>query len=296
MTQGEINAQLDSALDEIDWDEPASFDEQAHEESSIVEQEQASQEPEAQEDSFTGLDPRNLPPELDPVYKSMQADYTRKTQELAEQRKAYESLDQRGGPQIANQAVEFLYRLEQDPNFALQVHNQLSQTLQAQGLSVSDANQEATAQIEDFMSDDDEDFDWEEEQAPSVPPELSQELRQLRSELAEIKQTQNVNAIADDISRQHMFLRDAHQDLTEDDFDRIYDIAQTTDGDLIAAHQKYDEWRNKTIAEYLNRKSSISTPVPLPTGTSGAEPTEFTELTDPNLARHVENILKARGL
>jgi chromosome segregation ATPase len=38
-----------------------------------------------------GFDPTKLAPELQETYKSMQADYTRKTQELAEQRKTFES-------------------------------------------------------------------------------------------------------------------------------------------------------------------------------------------------------------
>lgn len=37
------------------------------------------------------VDPSKLPPELQPFYKSMQADYTRKTQEAAEMRRALES-------------------------------------------------------------------------------------------------------------------------------------------------------------------------------------------------------------
>ena len=38
-----------------------------------------------------GIDPSKLPPELQPLYKSMQADYTRKTQEVAELRKSFEA-------------------------------------------------------------------------------------------------------------------------------------------------------------------------------------------------------------
>ena len=44
------------------------------------------QDPE-KDDSFTNLNPDELAPELKAVYKSMQADYTRKTQTLAERRK-----------------------------------------------------------------------------------------------------------------------------------------------------------------------------------------------------------------
>lgn len=44
---------------------------------------------------FTDVDPEKLPDELKSVYKSMQADYTRKTQALAETRKEFETREQR---------------------------------------------------------------------------------------------------------------------------------------------------------------------------------------------------------
>lgn len=47
------------------------------------------------DDSFaTNFDPKNLPDELKPVYKQMQGDYTRKTQDIASQRKQYERVQQ----------------------------------------------------------------------------------------------------------------------------------------------------------------------------------------------------------
>lgn len=41
-------------------------------------------------DSFTHVDPATLPPELQPIYKSLQADYTKKRQEDSEYRRAVE--------------------------------------------------------------------------------------------------------------------------------------------------------------------------------------------------------------
>jgi len=46
---------------------------------------------EAQAESFWKGDPTKLPPELQQIYKSMQADYTRKMQQLSEERKKWES-------------------------------------------------------------------------------------------------------------------------------------------------------------------------------------------------------------
>lgn len=46
------------------------------------------------EESFSNLDPKSLPPEMQAFYKSLQADYTRKMQTIAETRKKAEAYDQ----------------------------------------------------------------------------------------------------------------------------------------------------------------------------------------------------------
>lgn len=53
---------------------------------------QAQSAPEA--DSFSSVDPKTLPPELQAVYKSMQADYTKKLQPIADMRKKANAYDQ----------------------------------------------------------------------------------------------------------------------------------------------------------------------------------------------------------
>jgi hypothetical protein len=74
------------------------------------------------------LDPNRIPPELLPFYKSMQADYTRKTQALAEERKAVERLLDKAlsHPELAK---EFMG----DPELVqlAQKHPELGQKLQA---------------------------------------------------------------------------------------------------------------------------------------------------------------------
>ena len=46
------------------------------------------------EESFSSIDPKTLPPELQAVYKSMQSDYTKKTSEIADTRKKAQAYDQ----------------------------------------------------------------------------------------------------------------------------------------------------------------------------------------------------------
>lgn len=46
------------------------------------------------EETFSSLDPKTLPPELQALHKQLQADYTKKTQEIAETRKKASAYDQ----------------------------------------------------------------------------------------------------------------------------------------------------------------------------------------------------------
>lgn len=46
--------------------------------------------PQTEEESYTRIDPKTLPPELQAMHKSLLRDYTKKTQALAQQRKAFE--------------------------------------------------------------------------------------------------------------------------------------------------------------------------------------------------------------
>lgn len=65
---------------------------------------QTSQESESAEESYTRIDPKTLPPELQAMHKSLLRDYTKKTQMLAQQRRDIEA--QRSQPQVATQTPQ----------------------------------------------------------------------------------------------------------------------------------------------------------------------------------------------
>ena len=83
---------------------------------------------EIQEIGIDKLDPNRIPPELLPWYKSMQADYTRKTQALAEERRVLEKVLDKAlsHPELAKQFMS-------DPELiaAVQNHPELAGKLQA---------------------------------------------------------------------------------------------------------------------------------------------------------------------
>ena len=75
-------------------------------------------------DAFTGIDPNSLPPDLQTLYKSMQADYTKKTQEVASKSKAAE---------MSAEKAKALDRAFTDPAFrAALFGNQQAQEAQGQ--------------------------------------------------------------------------------------------------------------------------------------------------------------------
>jgi len=85
------------------------------------------------------LDPNRIPPELVPFYKSMQADYTRKTQALAEERKVVEKLLDKAlsHPELAKEFMndpELVSLAQKHPELAqkFQVVSQMAQPEQQQ--------------------------------------------------------------------------------------------------------------------------------------------------------------------
>lgn len=77
-----------------------------------------------EEDSYTRIDPKTLPPELQAMHKSLLRDYTKKTQAIAQQRKEYEAWKaQQAQPQAPVQAKESPVPNQPDPSWTLEQFN-----------------------------------------------------------------------------------------------------------------------------------------------------------------------------
>lgn len=63
---------------------------------------------------FERLDPKRIPEELIPYYKSMQADYTRKTQQVAQQRRELEQLQKEVQEQVKLAEMQANYQVPKD--------------------------------------------------------------------------------------------------------------------------------------------------------------------------------------
>lgn len=222
------------------------------------------------EDSFTGLDPNNLPEDLQALYKNMQADYTRKTQELSEQRKLFSQFDEYGiDPSDALNAVGFLMRLDQDPEFAQEYARHLAPQMEYP--------MTGQGQSEDVVPDNGEGYD-------NLPPELAQELREMREFRTQMLEAQTNQEMMLELEQEEAQIRTQFDHYNDDDIERIYNLAFSTDGDLLAAQQIYQEMEQGILNKYLGSKQ-----VPLgatsPSGAPASVPgKEFASLDDAHKA------------
>jgi len=218
--------------------------------------------PDVEGDSFTGSDfnPDLLPPELQDGWKSLQGDYTRKTQELAEQRKAIEAL---GSQEELEQAREF-YTSLQDPEYLKAFYGELGGVLDELGLREAPAAAESAAP--------------ETPVAPELSPELAQiaqsdpELAPFLQDFASMKsrldqfeeqQAEREQALqeerqlmdqAAEIDRMVQVVREDHPDYGDDDWTAIYDRAVAFDGDVLKAAELYAADQDRIIKDWVAKK------------------------------------------
>lgn len=218
----------------------------------------------------------NLPPEaqqyLQQREREMQADYTRKTQEVAAQRRE------------AEQAMEFLSALNSDPTFAYQVHQTLTQALQEQGYSFEDASAIAASQ---------EGNEWDETFADPYAEKIQQlenwqQQQEQRFQIAEAEAHINnsVNAI-----------RQANPSYTDEDVKDILTMAFAYNGDVLAAEQAYKGLQQRFTEGYLAQKESVPASLnqPASTGHSEIPPEGFSGLNDPRLEEAAKRMLAESG-
>lgn len=225
------------------------------------------------------VNPDLLPDELKPLAKQLEGAFTRKTQALAEQRKAIEAIQNLGDPEELRQAHEF-YQSLRDPEYLRDFYQELTTVMQEQGLTEAEAA-EAVQQVAP-----------EEPQQPELPPELAQlaqtepELKpfvdrfaQMESRLAAFEQQaaqerqaleeeRQLMADAAQIDQQVQAVREAHPDYGDDDWQAIYDFAVAYDGDVVQAAETYEANRSRIIADWTAQKQAVPASV-APTAGAG---------------------------
>jgi hypothetical protein len=218
------------------------------------------------EDSFMGegFNPDLLPEELRPGFAQLQADYTRKTQALAEQRKALEAL---GDPESLKSAAE-LYQSLQDPEYLKAFYNELGGVVQELGLVEAPADPSATpaepvvpeipelpAELQSLVASDPE-------LTPLAEKFASMEQRLAQFEAAQAQERQalaeerQLMAEAAEIDRMVGVVREEHPDYGEADWQAIYDRAVAYDGNVLEAAARYEADKDRILQSYLSQKSA----------------------------------------
>ncbi len=227
-------------------------------------------------ESFTGFNPSDLPEDLQAVYRSMQGDYTRKTQEIAELRRNYEQYeafsDSGVDPNYALQAADFYRKLDTDPQFAKQVVDNIQRNLGNFGVEQQDV-------IGDAPYNDSNGEGYE-----SLPPMLQQELAEMREFRNDMLfQQEQAETIAEyEYVEQGLRLSNPHY--TDEDISSIYNLAYSTDGDLSVAADMYHQIQQRVMSGYLQSKQVPMGAQSIPTGPSSIPPRQFSSLDDAHKA------------
>jgi len=206
----------------------------------------------------TPINPDELPAELQPLAKQLQAAFTQKTQEVAEQRRQFEAL---GAIDDVQQAIELASRIN-DPANWLQLHQELSQAMQQYGIApvppapgVEPVAPETAAPALDLSGIEDPEL------APFVQAlqATQAELQQLKSE----RQQEQANAAAEfqrqaflgELQRQENAIRGAHPDWGDDKIEAVYEMSSFYGGNLAQAATRLESLLHAERELYLAQKS-----------------------------------------
>ena len=229
-------------------------------------------------ESFTNIDPNTLPPELQAIYKGMQADYTRKTQEVA----SWRSLSKYGvDPADALQSVQFIQELNTNPEFQRSVFDQLQQALQASGMTPGQAAVAAGQAVTEAANQSDP-FGEDEY---GIPPQVKQQLDELNQFKQNYEQERQLQKLEQQIAAQELAIRQANPDYKDQDMQAIMKLGFAYGGNLFAAEQEYKGWRDSLLSNYIDRKASASDTPGVPNATSNSEiPVRYETLEDAHKA------------
>jgi hypothetical protein len=227
-------------------------------------------------ESFTEkFDPNTLPEELLPAYRSMQADYTRKTQAIAESKR---TLEQYGDLDIET-AAQLMQRVSTPEGLAA-FTTEATQWLQDQGYSAQEAQVAVAQTVQDPANDPFAGLDSLVNDDPDLAP-LAQAVKALQADLAAVRGEQQSNFEAErqktetmqvlgELQRMENFIRTENPQYSDSDVENIYELAAYYDGNLIEAQTRYEAQFADRLGRYLQSKGTPAGVQPL--GAPGGPP------------------------
>lgn len=238
-----------------------------------------------QQDTFDNgaFNPDQLPPELQPGWRQLQGAFTKKTQEMAEERRQLEAqLASLGDTEQVQQALE-LYTAIQDPRNWAQLHTELSEAMQAHGMTPAQADKAATEALTQPAVPETPDLAGLTDDPELAPLVQSLKAQQQRLEAFEMQQQQAMmqrqaemeqQAIVYELMNQVSAIREANPSYSDEDIDGILELSSFYNGDVVAAQQRYEQDFQRRMGRYLAGKQAASDIAPsVPPGGSPAAST-----------------------
>lgn len=199
------------------------------------------------EESFTGVDPKTLTPEMQAVYKSLQSDYTKKTQAIAEERKRLPDLEQK---------AKSYDQLTSDQR----VKDYLAGLSRGERSDFREQKAEAEKRLGEKISD--ADFAKAFESKDNFLDLLQRVVEDKRAgdqkEIAELKQEVTLNKVADIIASVETELDKTTKQLVRPDFQSLEEDKLISGYLHVNPAQTLKEYRERTIEAYNWAKSVSS--------------------------------------
>lgn len=271
---------------------------QKEEEQSQPEAEQKYYTPEEiQKIGIDKLDPNRIPPELQPWYKSMQADYTRKTQAVAEERKAVEKLLDKAlsHPALAQEFIndpELVGLAQKHPELAqkLQAVSQMAQPEQQNLLDL--LTEQAKRIVEAQLGEEFDEFNPKHLAAFNLAvSQLQQQMAQtqaIQSRIQQLAQSEPHFAEIDQYAQQKL------SQLPYAEAVKIVQAAQT--GDIDTLLKFWNECRKEWYNQNLNKPQQQTQQEPPPVESSGKGEVETQSAISPEDFAYLDDDQKAQAL
>jgi len=224
------------------------------------------------------FNPDELPAELQPAWKQLQAAFTQRTQELAAQRKQFEEL---GSVDEIQQAVELANRIA-DPNNWTQLYSELTQAMRQSGIPLPQAEalaREAVAEATQVAPP------AELPNVDDLDPDLAPLVKMLQEQRAELdalkgeREQERLNQMAEaqhyafvaELQKQEAAIREAHPNWDDERIEAVYEMSSFYGGNLAQAAARLDTLLQRERELYLSQKGaamtdSTRTPAPNSTG------------------------------
>jgi hypothetical protein len=202
------------------------------------------------EDTFTNID--QLPPELQPLAKQLQGDYTRKTQEVAPFRAAIQQAGMT--PEDAAEALAFVQAL-QDPD-------QLQALYEHLGSQFGNGGFDPAATGEDFGIDSQQGF----EDDPNAST-----IAQLQQRLDRFEQQQVEAQASAELDRMEAVIRQQNPSFGDSDMQAIARLSIAHGGNLLQGAEDFKSLQQQIIAAHVGTKAAV------PAGASGLPATGHAE-------------------